>query len=109
MPKNSLETYLNRYGEYNPNTKFYAANVSYYYNYEDAPNDGYYWVDDLNLGDTIKTIPDNPSRAGYVFVGWYKERECVHEAVLSEIIKGEEEIELFAKWIIMEEEGNGEN
>lgn len=99
VPKNSLETYLNRYGEYNSNTKFYAANVSYYYNYEDAPNDGYYWVDDLNLGDTIKTIPDNPSRAGYVFVGWYKERECVHEAVLSEIIKGEEEIELFAKWI----------
>ena len=27
--------------------RIFRANISYLYNYEDAPNDGYYWLDDL--------------------------------------------------------------
>lgn len=55
------------------------ANVSYYYNYEDAENHGYYWVDDCDYGGKIEFIPSEPEREGYTFGGWYKEAECVNE------------------------------
>lgn len=53
------------------------ANVSYMYNYENAQDDGYYWVDsyDSNL---ISFIPPEPRREGYSFGGWYKEPECIN-------------------------------
>ena len=54
------------------------ANVSYIYNYEEAPNDGYYWVDNYN-NDLIEYIPPEPTREGYVFDGWYKEAECINK------------------------------
>lgn len=55
------------------------ANVSYYYNYEDAKNEGYYWIDDCDYGSKIEFIPKDPVRDGYEFGGWYKEAECVNE------------------------------
>ena len=55
------------------------ANVSYYYNYEDAENDGYYWVDDCDYGGKIEFIPEDPKREGYEFGGWYKEAECINK------------------------------
>ena len=55
------------------------ANISYYYNYDSAENDGYYWVDDCDYGSTIEFIPPDPERDGYVFGGWYKEPECINE------------------------------
>lgn len=57
----------------------YPANVSYYYNYENAKNDGYYWIDDCDYGGTIEYVPADPQRAGYIFGGWYKEAECINE------------------------------
>ena len=54
------------------------ANVSYIYNYEGAPNDGYYWVDNYD-NDLIEYIPPEPTREGYTFGGWYKEAECINE------------------------------
>lgn len=53
------------------------ANVSYMYNYENAQDDGYYWVDsyDSNL---ISFTPPEPRREGYSFGGWYKEPECIN-------------------------------
>ena len=54
------------------------ANVSYIYNYEEAPNDGYYWVDDYDNG-LIEYIPPEPTRDGYIFDGWYKEKECINK------------------------------
>lgn len=53
------------------------ANVSYMYNYENAQDDGYYWVDsyDSNL---INFTPPEPKREGYSFGGWYKEPECIN-------------------------------
>lgn len=56
----------------------YAANVSYYYNYENSPNDGYYWIDNYGYGETIEYIPQSPTRDGYTFGGWYKEPECIN-------------------------------
>ena len=57
----------------------YAANVSYYYNYEGSENDGYYWIDDIENGEKIEVIPEEPKREGYKFGGWYKEQECINK------------------------------
>ena len=54
------------------------ANVSYYYNYENAPCGGFYWLDDYD-GEIIKYSPASPTREGYEFAGWYKEPECVNK------------------------------
>ena len=88
----------------------HKANVSYFYNYETAPNDGYYWIDNYVYGEKISHIAQNPSRNGYVFYGWYKEPECVNlwdfeidrlpEPQYNE--EGEDiyqETKLYAKWI----------
>lgn len=95
-------------------THFKRANLSYCYNYENAPNDGYYWIDDWGYGAKIEFIPPEPERKGYTFGGWYKEPECINKwnfetDVLpeerTEINEdGEEEVvyqetKLYAKWI----------
>ena len=56
----------------------YIANVSYLYNYEEAPSDGYYWVDNYD-SSLIEYIPPEPIREGYEFAGWYKEAECINK------------------------------
>lgn len=89
----------------------YAANVSYYYNYENSPNDGYYWIDNYGYGETIEYIPQSPMRDGYTFGGWYKEPECINvwdfttdtipQAQYDEDEKEiYQETKLYAKWTI---------
>ena len=86
------------------------ANVTYYYNHDGAPNDGYYWLDNYDYGEKIAYPPENPTCEGYDFDGWYTESECVSKwdfetstlpaAVYDE--NGEEiyqETRLFARWI----------
>lgn len=87
------------------------GNVSYLYNYEENPNDGYYWVDSYNES-VITFIPPEPQRDGYKFDGWYKESECINEWDFTTDITGKEivlkanktydtyeGIYLYAKWI----------
>lgn len=57
----------------------YFANVSYFYNYDEAPNCGYYWIDNYDYGNLITYIPEEPIRDGYTFAGWYKESECINK------------------------------
>ena len=53
------------------------ANVAYLYNYNDAPGDGIYLLDDYD-NEPILYPPENaPVRDGYTFAGWYKEKECI--------------------------------
>lgn len=52
------------------------ANVSYHYNY-DKEGCKTYFVDDVNVG-TLKNIPPVPIRKGYIFEGWFKEKECIN-------------------------------
>ncbi len=47
----------------------FAANISYYYNYENAENGGYYWIDDCDYGGKIEFIPPDPVRDGYTLGG----------------------------------------
>ena len=94
------------------------ANISYMYNYEEAPDDGYYWVDSY-AESTVEFIPPEPTREGYSFGGWYKEAECVNKwdfetdktgkelPIKMHIVKqGKEQqysesdgVHLYAKWI----------
>lgn len=85
------------------------ANVSYIYNYDNSPNEGYYWVDNYT-NDLIKFIPPIPIREGYEFQGWYKEPECLNawdfekDILGDDILIGSEQIleytgtYLYAKW-----------
>ena len=86
------------------------ANVSYFYNYENAENAGYYWIDNCDYGSKIEYIPENPKRVGYEFAGWYKEEECINKwdyetDTLPEKKETEgggiiyQETKLYAKWI----------
>lgn len=99
VPKTSLDAFESKYNEYTYG-KFKGANVSYFYNYEDSPNSGYCWVDDLDAGDRIKTIPMAPQREGYGFGGWYLEEECITPFSFDSFIMTENgELNLYAKWI----------
>ena len=103
----------NKYdGYFNPDLYHMIANVSYMYNYENCPNDGYYWVDSYD-NDLITFIPPNPEREGYIFDGWYKEEDCINKWDFSTDKTGEEliieeknqyneypGIYLYAKWIV---------
>lgn len=86
-----------------------VANISYYYNYEQAPNNGYYWIDNYNYGEKITYIPEQPLRDGYTFEGWYKEEECINrwnfatDSLPSEQLDHDgnvvyQETKLYAKW-----------
>lgn len=65
------------------------ANVSYMYNYDNSPNEGYYWVDNYTNG-LIEFIPPTPIREGYEFKGWYKEPECLNAWDFGEDILGDD-------------------
>lgn len=88
----------------------HQANVSYYYNYKNAPNDEYYWIDNYAYGETIEYIPALPIRNDYTFGGWYRESECINAWSFetdtlpqAQYDKQEREIyqetKLYAKWI----------
>ncbi len=100
------------YHDYKANYRFIIkkANTSYLFNYEEAPNDGYFFINDFEYGKKIENTPYEPMREGYTFGGWYKEAECKNEwnfdeDKLPEAEYDEEgnvefvETKLYAKWI----------
>lgn len=89
--------------------KLFCANISYHLNYEGAENGGYWWIDNL-VGESQLKAPEEPTREGYEFGGWYKESECVTAWNFDEDRTENEEIdeegnvifretELYAKWL----------
>ena len=58
---------------------YQIANTSYMFNYEGAPNDGYFFINDFGRGGLIEDTPYEPQREGYTFGGWYKEPECINK------------------------------
>ena len=91
---------LESYQENIPNPTVYTfANMQYMYNYDEAPNKGVFFIDDLDVGETLEVIPETPKREGYTFVGWYAEAECVNGISLDGYVKDDEEIVyLYAGW-----------
>ena len=52
------------------------ANISYYFNHEEAPNDNYFFIDLLEETGKLTKPPYDPKREGYIFDGWYKNEAC---------------------------------
>ena len=52
------------------------ANIAYFFNYEDSPNAGYFFVDLLEETGKLTKPPYDPKREGYEFAGWYTDKEC---------------------------------
>ena len=86
------------------------ANTSYLFNYDKAPNDGYFFINEFEQGGKIENTPYEPIREGYTFGGWYKESACTNEwnfdeDKLPEAEHDEDgnlkfvETKLYAKWI----------
>ncbi len=71
------------------------------YRHELTHNEGVYWIDHLDEGQNLITIPENPTRDGYTFEGWYLDEECTISADLSTITPNPDGTTLFlyAKWI----------
>lgn len=44
----------------------------------------------------VGCLPEEPARDGYDFGGWYTESECINK--FDATVKGENDINLFAKW-----------
>jgi len=76
-----------------------AANVVFMSNYLTEINDGYYSLDNIREGETIRQ-PSEPERDGYEFTGWYTEAECKNlwNFGQSPEIKEGEEFRLYAGW-----------
>ena len=55
------------------------ANLQFLYNYNESPNEGHFWIDDIDNGEKIEVMPDTPEREGYTFGGWYNEKECINK------------------------------
>ena len=53
-----------------------SANTSYMFNYENSPNNNYFFINNFEGEGLIEDTPYEPIRKGYTFAGWYKEPEC---------------------------------
>ena len=76
----------------------HKANTLYMLNYEDAPNEGYFFVNNYTEGSLIQSAPYEPRREGHMFGGWYKEPECINAWDFeTDVLIGE--TKLYAAWI----------
>lgn len=82
------------------NLKYYDfANMQYLFNYEDAPNKGVFFIDDLEVNEKLEIFPETPKRDGYIFTGWFAEPECINKIELTDFEKTDDEtIYLYAGW-----------
>lgn len=70
-----------------------AVQVNYYYNYGSK---GIYTTQQVTGGAKTQA-PQEPTRAGYVFKGWYKDTDCTQAWDFDTIINGQ--TNLYAKWV----------
>ena len=88
------------------------ANIAYFFNYNDNPNEGYFFVDLLESTGKLTKPPYDPKREGYEFDGWYVDKECTqkwnfdNDVVTINFDEEEnriyEEFCLYAKWEVEE-------
>jgi uncharacterized repeat protein (TIGR02543 family) len=77
----------------------FPANITFLNNYSDEINGGYYWLDNIEIGERIPQ-PPAPERDGYNFRGWFTESECTNLWDFNAIPETAEntEFKLYAGW-----------
>ncbi|MCH5161201.1 MAG: InlB B-repeat-containing protein, partial [Clostridiales bacterium] len=70
--------------------------VTFYYNYDNAPDEGVYTTQTVVENGTATKPADGPTRDGYTFTKWYKEAACQTEYVFSTAVTGD--LKLYAGW-----------
>ena len=55
---------------------YIPANISYFFNYDNCPNDNYFFIDIVEESGKLTKPPYDPKREGYTFAGWYKDEAC---------------------------------
>lgn len=95
----SVYTYATMINNVNDKIAASTANIEFVNNYSNEENGGYYWLDNIDSGETIP-VPPKPERKGYEFIGWYTEPECINvwDFDLSPNIKENTVFKLYAKW-----------
>lgn len=79
--------------------KMFSANIVYMNNYSTEINEGYYRLDNIEMGEKISE-PPSPERSGYEFTGWFTEPECINtwNFNVSPTIEVNTEFRLYAGW-----------
>lgn len=77
------------------------ANITYLFNYGDAPNEGVYMADLKEQGEVLYK-PLDPLRAGFVFDGWFTDADCKNQwdfdrKLHAEVDNGDD-FKLYASW-----------
>ena len=71
--------YTSYYFIWGSSAKKIAANTAYMFNYEDSPNEDYFFINNFERGGKIENTPYEPIRDGYTFTGWYKDEDCAEK------------------------------
>lgn len=71
-----------------------TVTINFFYNYEEAPDD---FLITMEKGEVL-TEPDKPKRENYLFLGWYKQKECIDLVNFDEPI--DESINVYAGWMM---------
>ena len=100
VPEGCVSIFKERYSNIEGLPNILSANVSYLYNYSGAPNNGYAWVDYVEQGCTISTLPQAPQRDGFVFTGWYLDKDCTISIELDNYILLNDKLIIYAGWHI---------
>ena len=58
------------------NDCYIPANISYFFNYDDSPNENYFFIDIVEESSKLTKPPYDPKREGHTFAGWYKDEAC---------------------------------
>lgn len=75
-----------------------SPNVYFYYNFMNSKNSGYLWIDYLENGERLITLPLEPTREGYEFTGWYIDQICTKKVNLQTIVKDDSVLSFYAGW-----------
>ena len=100
--EDSKEKYQFLNGEYLfGGQKLRPANITFFNNYSNEVNGGYYRLDNIASVEKIPQ-PPAPEREGYNFAGWYTEAECITAWDFNEMktLSKAEEFKLYAGWNI---------
>lgn len=73
------------------------TNVSFMYNFNGAPNEGYFMLDHVEEGQKL-FCPYEPMRSGHSFIGWSLDPQSDTVVDISSVNVLNEEIILYANW-----------